>query len=124
MLDSGELCKQFGRVRTDTDVTVHNLARSRICEMGRHHGYDSIAEYCVPSLVLGGRTSYIDVVWLSKNTIVAAFEIRAKNRELDVVTTRKDTAKLCALNPPEKFIVNVSKISGKAYFHKLTDAAL
>jgi hypothetical protein len=58
----------------------------------------------VPSLVLGGRTSYIDVVWLSKNTIVAAFEIRAKNRELDVVTTRKDTVKLCALNPPEKFM--------------------
>jgi len=78
----------------------------------------------MPSLVVGGRTSYIDVVWLSEDRVVAAFEIRSKSRELDVVTTRKDMAKLRVLNPLEKFIVNVSKISGSAYFHKLTDAAL
>jgi hypothetical protein len=124
MLDSAELCRLFGRVRTDTGVSVHKLAQNRICEMGKQLGYVSIAEYCMPSLVIGGRTSYVDVVWLSQGRLAVAFEIRAKSGELDIVTTRKDTEKLRLLNPLEKFIVNVSKVSGKAYFHKLTDACL
>ena len=124
MVDSAELCRLFGCVRTDTGVSVHRLAQKRIFEMGRQLGYDSIAEYFMPSLVIGGRTSYVDVVWLSQGRIAVAFEIRAKSRELDIVTTRKDTAKLQLLNPLEKFIVNVSRISGKAYFRKLTDASL
>jgi hypothetical protein len=124
LLDSTELCRLFGRVRTDAGVSVHDLARDKICRMGRQLGYDSKAEYSVPSLVIGGRTNRFDVVWLSGGRISLAFEIRAKSRDLHIVTTKKDKAKLQLLNPLEKFIVNVSKVSGRAYFHKLTDAEI
>ncbi len=92
--------------------------------MGIQRGYVSAMEYCIPNFVVGGRNSYVDVVWLSQDKVVAAFEIKAKRGELDIVTTIKDPKKLRALDSQEKFIVNVSKISGKAYFHRLTDAEI
>jgi DNA-directed RNA polymerase specialized sigma24 family protein len=117
-LTAVELAKSFGSVSTDTGW-IHGLAQHRLEEMGRKSGFRVILEYAVPNLDVPGRTSFIDVVWASENRIVAAFEVRTKTQNLDVVTSRKDTRKLQKLNVQEKFIVNVSKITGRAYFHKL-----
>jgi len=110
----------FGKVDVDSKG-IHESAQQRLREIGRKLGYRTILEYEVPDLVTIGRRSFIDVVWASQGKILAAFEIRTKKRGLYVVTTRKDQKKLKNLIAEEKFIVNVSKISGKAYFHRLTE---
>jgi len=124
MLEPTKLCEIFGQVETGTGVSVHELARRRIYEMGKKFGYHSIMEYDVPDLVTKGRTSHIDVVWLSGDTIVKAFEIKRKSRDLDVVTTRKDSKKLWFFTAQERFVVNVSPVTGRAYFNKLPNIGL
>lgn len=66
----------------------------------------------------------IDAVWMSGSVVAFAYEVKTQNIGLDVVTTRKDTKKLYFLNAQKRFIVNVSPVSGKAYFHKPSDSGL
>ena len=113
-LDGILLAKLFGGVEPRTGV--HNLAQERLWTLGKELGFYSIREYGVPDLTKEGRRSYIDVVWRSKHGIEFAFEIRRKMRDLDLVTTVKDTNKLQCLIASRKFVVNVSEITGKAYF--------
>jgi len=119
-LNAVELAKSFGNVDAGKGW-IHRLAQDRLMEMGRKFGFRVVLEYAVPNLDVLGRTSFIDVVWASENRIVAAFEVRTKMKNLDVVRSRKDTRKLQKLDAQEKFIVNVSEITGKAYFHKLLE---
>jgi len=120
VLNAVELAKSFGRVDTSKGW-VHGLAQDKLQEMGRKYGFRVLLEYAVPNLDVPGRTSFFDVVWASESRIVAAFEVRTKKMNLDVVKSRKDARKLQKLNAQEKFIVNVSENTGKAYFHKLLE---
>jgi len=100
---------------------VHKPAMHRLLRIGKELGFHSITEYPVPDLVQEGRTSLIDVVWKTEEGIEFAFEIRTKTKELDIVTTSKDTAKLQNLSARKKFVVNVSNKTGKAYFNQITE---
>lgn len=118
-LDGVLLSKIFGEV--EYRGRVHNQAQKRLWKMGRDLGFFSTIEYCVPDLTEKGRRSYIDVVWKSKRGIEFAFEIRTKVNDLDRITTRKDTKKLQNLLAQKKFVVNVSELTGKAYFCQISD---
>jgi ribosomal protein S27AE len=121
-LDAIILSRLFGRVEIGKD-NVHKLSQERLWKIGRELGFMAILEYEAPDLVKIGRRSFIDVVWKSKKGIVAAFEVKTKKQNLDIVTTRKDKTKLEHLAAQAKFIVNVSEITGKAYFHKIIDSS-
>jgi len=120
-LDAIILSRLFGRVETSKD-NIHKLAQERLWRMGRELGFMAILEYEAPDLVKTGRRSFIDVIWKSQKGIVAAFEVRTKKQNLDIVRTQKDKTKLEHLIAQAKFIVNVSETTGKAYFHKMVDS--
>jgi hypothetical protein len=90
--------------------------------MGKELGFMAITEYEAPDLVENGSRSFIDVVWKSRSGIAAAFEVRTKKQNLDVVPTQKDMIKLDRFPSQTKFIVNVSETTGKAYFHKISSS--
>jgi hypothetical protein len=113
------LAKLFGGV--EPRKGVHRLAQSRLWTIGKELGFFSTIEYGVPDLTEEGRRSYIDVVWKSRNGIEFAFEIRGKIHDLDLVTTIKGTSKLENLSARRKFVVNVSELTGKAYFCEISD---
>jgi hypothetical protein len=113
------LAKLFGKV--EPRKGVHRLAQLRLWTMGKELGFFSTTEYGVPDLTKEGRISYIDVVWKSRNGIEFAFEIRRKIHDLDLVTTIKDTNKLRNLLARKKFVVNISELTGKAYFCEISD---
>jgi hypothetical protein len=118
-LDGILLAKLFGEV--DPRKGVHSLAQTRLWTIGKELGFYSTMEYGVPDLTKDGRRSYIDVVWKSRNGIEFAFEVRRKIHDLDLVTTIKDTNKLQNLIARKKFVVNVSEITGRAYFCEISD---
>ena len=89
--------------------------------MGERNGFRVALEYEAPNLVTAGRTSFVDAVWFMGNTMLAAFEVRMKKQNLEIVNTEKDVRKLDRLQARVKFMVNVSELTGKAYFHKLPD---
>jgi hypothetical protein len=113
-LDGVLLSKLFGRV--ETGIGIHNRAQRRLLELGKELGFYSIIEYGVPDLTNEGRRSYIDNVWKSKRGLEFAFEVRRKINDLHLITTRKDTNKLQNLIAERKFVVNVSEMTGRAYF--------
>ncbi len=117
-LDVILLSKYFGEV--EPRKGVHNLAQARLCEMGKEFGFYSIKEYGIPDLTKEGRRSYIDVIWKSRNGIEYAFEVRRKIHDLNIITTLKDTNKLQNVIARKKFIVNVSELTGRAYFNEVT----
>lgn len=121
-LDAIILSKLFGKLETGRK-NLHTLAQERLWRMGRELGFMAMLEYEAPDLVKVGRRSFIDVVWKSREGIVAAFEVRRKQHNLDIVTTRKDRTKLECLMASAKFVVNVSQTTGKAYFHKISSSS-
>ena len=100
-------------------VRTHDEVQERLMEIGKELGYFVIAEYEVPNLVTEGRVSKIDVVWRSRGRIAVAFEVRMKNRELDMPTSEKDRKKLERLGADEKFFVNASRKTGKTYVFQM-----
>lgn len=118
-LDGMLLAKLFGEV--EPRKGVHSLAQRRLWKIGKELGFYAIMEYGVPDLTKEGRRSYIDVVWKSRNGVEFAFEVRRKIHDLNLVTTLKDTDKLLNLVASKKFVVNVSEITGKAYFCEISD---
>ena len=56
------------------------------------------------------------MVWLRARTAAVAFEIRHRQGRLDVPASRKDIEKLNNMNSLRGYLVNVSDISGKAFF--------
>ena len=117
-LDVIQLSEEFGSVFA-VSIPLHKAAQQRIAEIGKKRWYRTIQDYRVSNLVRG-RDGLIDVVWVTQYGIAAAFEIRTKKRNLDVVRSTKDLEKLGNLNPEKKYLVNVSTISGTAYFHDVT----
>ena len=95
----------------------HILVQKKLSQMGRDLGYDSIIEYRAGQHNF--RQDIIDVVWLSGFKIEAAFEVRMKKHNLHKTQAHKDIRKLTRLEAKDKFIVNVSRISGKNYIHKI-----
>lgn len=113
------LAKLFGEV--EPSKGVHRLAQLRLWTMGKELGFFSTTEYGVADLEEEGRRNYIDVVWKSRNGIEFAFEIRRKTHDLDRVTTIEDIYKLENLLARRKFVVNVSELTGRAYFCEISD---
>jgi myo-inositol-1-phosphate synthase len=68
-----------------------------------------------------GRNRFISVVWKKGKDIVAAFQVRRKRHDIDIITSLKDRKKLHSLQAEEKYIVNVSEKTGKASFHRVTE---
>jgi hypothetical protein len=117
-----ELVRLFGSVEMD-EARIHFLAQKRLGEIGSQYGLQTIFGYSVSPSDASEWSHQIDVVWVSDDKVVAGFEIEPKMRDLEVVS-REDIQKLGKLDAQTKFIVNVSKISGKAYFHRLEDTKL
>ena len=90
----------------------HLLVQEKLAQIGRNLGYTSIIEYKAGKY--DGRQDIIDVVWLSKRKIIAAFEVRMK-KSYFLTTSNKDRKKLIRLDVKKRFLVNVSKISGRNY---------
>ncbi len=118
--DSGtsQLAALFGRVETGGSIHLH--AQYRLMLLGRELSFVSQLEFEVQDLVKEGRRSFIDVVWSHLEKVVAAFEIKPKKTDVSVLTTHKDILKLQNFNAREKFIVNVSELTGMACFFKVT----
>lgn len=116
-LDAILLAKQFGEV--EARKGIHDRAQTRLWEMGKELSFYSVMEYGIPDLTQEGRRSYIDVIWKSRNGIEFAFEIRRKIHDLNIVTTLKDTNKLQNIVAKKKFVVNVSELTGRAYFNEI-----
>lgn len=114
-MDVFTLQNKLGKYR----VRTHDEVQERLMEIGKELGYFVIDEYEVPNLVTEGRVSKIDVVWRSMGRIAVAFEVRMKNRELDMPTSEKDRKKLERLDAEEKFFVNASKKTGKTYVFQM-----
>jgi len=91
--------------------------RAQLVKIGEKLGFETKLEY--KAGIHEDRQDIIDVVWLSKNRIIIAFEIRCKRTNLHILSSVKDKKKLMRLNAREKFLINVSKTTGKTYFHRL-----
>ena len=107
----------FGGV--EVGKNVHRLAQDRIWKIGKDLGFHSITEFTPPNTVIQRRSDLIDVVWKSEKEVEFAFEIRARARDLDVISSHDDVVKLRNLQASKKFVVNVSNKSGKAYFSQI-----
>lgn len=110
-----QLSEEFGSVFA-VSIPLHKAAQQRIAEIGKRRGYRTCQDFRVSDRVRG-RGGLIDVVWVTQHGITAAFEIRTKKLNLDVMRSIKDREKLDNLDAERKYLVNVSKISGTAYFH-------
>jgi len=117
--DSSVIAKMFGDV--EPGKGVRQRAEDRIWKMGRDLGFSSFTWYEFPNLLNDGRNRFISVVWKRGKEITVAFQVRRKRHDIDIVTSLKDRRKLNRLQANEKYIVNVSEKTGKAYFHRVTD---
>ena len=124
-LSDGEgirLVQLFGAV--ETGKRIHAYAQERIHTIGRNLGFESTLEYECWNLVKPGRRSFIDVVWGLGSKLVAGFEVKPKKTNVGILTTRKDVLKLQKLVALEKFVVNVSELTGRANFFRITAATV
>jgi hypothetical protein len=98
---------------------LHRLAQKKLVSIGYALGYSTVIEYVNPAF--SGKHDTIDVVWKSSKIekIIAAFEIRIKKANLDIISSEGDQKKLARLHAQKKFIVNVSIKSGKSYVHRV-----
>jgi len=117
--DSIAISKRYGVV--EPGKGVRQRAEDRICKMGKDLGFSSFTWYEVPNLLNDGRNRFISVVWKRGREITVAFQVRRKRHGIDIVTNLKGRRKLDRLQANEKYIVNVSEKTGKAYFHRVTD---
>ena len=118
--DPHAIAELFGVV--EPGKGVRQRAENRICKMGSDLGFSSFTWYEVPNLLNDGRNRFISVVWKrGGREIAVAFQVRRKRHDIDIVTSLKDRRKLDRLQANEKYIVNVSEKTGKAYFHRVTD---
>ena len=115
-VSASRLASMFGAVNTSGSSSVHKFAQLKLEAIGRELGYLAVPEFEVPNLTRLGRTSYLDMVWLRARTAAVAFEIRHRQGRLDVPASRKDIEKLNNMNSLRGYLVNVSDISGKAFF--------
>jgi endogenous inhibitor of DNA gyrase (YacG/DUF329 family) len=99
---------------------LHQKAKDRLCEMGKQLGYQATSEYEIRPRS-SRRKRLVDVVWFTGDHVIAAFEVRSKWANLGVALGHKDRDDLSELEAQVKFIVNVSRTTGKAYFHRLRD---
>ncbi len=117
-----DLAKLFGGVEAGN--SVHRLAQNKLWKIGKDLGFHSITEFLPPNTVMQSQSELIDVVWKSGNDMEFAFEIRAKESDLDVLAAQDDVEKLGNLECPKKFLVNVSNKTGKAYFNEIIDESI
>jgi hypothetical protein len=113
--NADELSQLFEAVDTSGRGT-HERARDRLREMGRKLGYQAYSGYGIPIV---HRRSRIDALWFSGDKIVAAFAVHSKRQNLGLLLGYRDREELAALQAQEKFLVNVSIATGRAFFHRL-----
>jgi hypothetical protein len=116
------LYKLFGSV--EAGKNVHRLAQDKLWKIGKDLGFHSITEFVPPNTVIQTMSELIDVVWKSENDMEFAFEIRAKESDLNILADQDDVQKLRVLDCPKKFLVNVSNRTGKAYFNEITEESI
>lgn len=120
--NGSNLSKFFGSV--EVGKNVHRLAQNKLWKIGKDLGFHSITEFVPSTTVIQSQSELIDVVWQSGNDLEFAFEIRARESNLDVLAAQDDVEKLRNLECPKKFLVNVSNKTGKAYFNEITDESI
>jgi len=118
-LDPTELSKSFGTI--ENPAPLAKRAKLRLRKLGSDNGYKVVLDYENPKINYPEKSSFVDVVWMSDEKIVAAFEVRAKTSELNFITSKSALEKLKNLEAEEKFIVYVSFITGKANFNPVGD---
>lgn len=112
------LAKQFGTI--ETKPNIYQNAKLRLREMGRERSFTPVREYFfkeTPKSLL----RKIDIVWKSPEGFAAAFNIKSKNCRLEFVDDLEQVNRLKSFKADKKYIVNVSKSSGKAFFIEITE---
>lgn len=117
--NSTDLSKAFGVIENPAPLAWR--AKERLRRLGIEYGYKIALGYEDPNVDYSASRGPIDVVWMSDGRVVAAFEVRAKRSDLDVITTRRNLEKLKNFDAKEKFIVYVSSITGKASFNRVDE---
>jgi DNA helicase IV len=112
--DASKLSELFGKI--ELGANLHKRAQYKIGKIGENLGYEWSCNYSISNLLGDGRNRQINVVWKEDNSFLAAFEIRIKNYDLDIITTVKDRRKLEKFNSKEKYVVNISERTGEAHF--------
>lgn len=118
-LDPANLANVFGAI--ENPAPLANRAKKRLKEIGKEFGYEVFIEYYNPKLGYSEKQKRIGVVWMEKGKVIVAFQVRAKRSDFDMITSKRDLEALKKLDAEQKFIVYVSKITGKAYFNKIDD---
>jgi hypothetical protein len=118
--DPTMLSKTFGRIQPGKDVRLK--AEEKIWQMGLDLGFKAYTEYEALNLCGDGYKRFISVIWKEGNEIKAAFQVRKKSTTLYFAQNPKDRRKLEALIADEKYLVNVSEITGEAVFFRVTDS--
>lgn len=118
---SASLAEAFGSVDTGGNRGyTHRLAQERLREIGTKHGLRTTFQYYESGTAQYPRQLTV-VLWRDDSRTIAAFEIVPKLRNLNAVTNYYDVKKLADTEAQVKFIVNVSRMTGKAYFHRLQE---
>lgn len=119
--NSTDLANTFGSIDTSQGRGhTHWLAREKLQEIGTKYGLRTAFQYYESGTAQYPRQLTV-VLWLSDGKTVAAFEIVPKLRNLSAVTNLYDLKKLAHTDAQDKFIVNVSRVTGKGYFHRLLE---
>ena len=114
------LAKAFGKVQPGKDVRMQ--AEEKIWQIGQDLGFKAYTEYEALNLFNDGYKRFISVIWKEGNEIRAAFQVRKKATTLYFAQNPKDRRKLDKLIAVEKYLVNVSEITGVAVFFRVTDS--
>jgi hypothetical protein len=119
--NSAVLAEAFGSVDTgERREHTHRLAQEKLREIGTKYRLRTTLQYYKSGTALYPHQLTV-VLWLDDSKTVAAFIIQPKKRNLGVVGNHYDVEKLADTDAQVKFIANVSRMTGKAYFHKLLE---
>ena len=116
-LTAESLSKIFGAI--ENPAPVAERAKRRLKKIGEDLGFEVSVGYFNPEIPYSQKQRPIGVVWWSKENIVAAFQVRSKRSDFNIISSERDLLSLQELDAEKKFIVYVSKITGKAYFNRI-----
>lgn len=114
------LSQQFGSVETSSNI--YRNSKLKLLEIGKRRGYIPSREYFFQS---EGQWRKASIIWGSpKGGIAAAFDVKSTTGNLEDIDSLERMTKLVDLSAEKKYVVNVSKMTGKAHFIEVTEETL
>ena len=116
------LAREFDSV--ETGAKIYQNAKKRIREIGIKFGYVPVREFFYSSRDTPDRWSKIDIIWKLNGKFAAAFNIKSKEHGLSSVEDFEQVMRLNNFPADQKYVVNVSKKTGRAYFNQVTNESI